>query len=65
MREFGDQGWRAREFGDQGWRSREFGDKGSDKERMETCRAEQECRVEITGLQCFFLEGTLTKNMSH
>jgi len=26
MREFGDQGWRARVFGDQGWRTRESGD---------------------------------------
>jgi len=49
-REFGDQGWRSREFGDQGWRSRELGDQGADKERVETCRAEQECHVGITGL---------------
>jgi len=50
-REFGDQGWRSKEFGDQGWRSREFGDQGADKEGVETCRAEQECHVGITGLR--------------
>jgi len=39
-------GWRRREFGDQGWKMREFGDKGAENERVETWRAERECRVQ-------------------
>jgi len=32
-----------------GWRTREFGDQGADNERVETWRAEQECRVPHLG----------------
>jgi len=39
-------GWRGRKFGDQGWRRKEFGDQGATNERLETSRAEQECRVQ-------------------
>jgi len=45
-REFGDQGWRRIEFGDHSGRIREFGDHGAENERVETWRAEQECRVQ-------------------
>jgi len=32
--------------GDKGWRRREFGDPGAENERVETWRAERECRVQ-------------------
>jgi len=35
-----------RELGDQGWNMREVADQGAENERVETWRAEQECRVQ-------------------
>jgi len=39
-------GWRSREFGNQCGSMRELGDQGAENERVETWRAEQECRVQ-------------------